>query len=498
MERPKRTMALIERLFAPRDIAGIVFFRITLGLVLALQPVYMLAKGQVDYFYVWPRVFFPHPGFGWLPAASDTVVYWSIGIMLVSGLLIAVGCFYRLAALAYSLSWGYLFFLESTTYHNQHYLIFLLAVLFFIVPSHRACSVDALWRRSLRSQTVPAWAYWILRFQIAMPFIFGGLIKLQPDWLAGRPGVYIWLSGVAARPWYGVLDPEMMSLVIAYGGVFVDLLAVPLLLYRRTRVVGYLMTLGFHIANISIMGGTPLHLWMFPWLMIPGGTIFFEPDWPKRAWGRIRGRNTGGQAPATGFGASSFGSSSDTSLKFWQPALIPILGLYVLIQLVLPLRHYAYPGPVIWNGEGSFYAWNMILALKFGTARIEVTDPSTGETFNHNPETILSPYQALVMSKRPDMMWTYARILSESYERRGRPGVEIRFVTQTSLNGRPYQRYLDPELDLLQVPTLRDLQAHILPLKYPLPPLAEAVRDAAAFGYGTRNRSSEGITSPDS
>ena len=70
------------------------------------------------------------------------------------------------------------------------------AWLLTIMPLGAAFSVDA-WRAGKReSATVPIWTIWLLRFQIGVPYFFGGIAKLNPDWLAGEPRGSNWQSGV--------------------------------------------------------------------------------------------------------------------------------------------------------------------------------------------------------------------------------------------------------------------------------------------------------------
>ena len=56
------------------------------------------------------------------------------------------------------------------------------------LPLNRAVSFDAaLASRDSRRQPSPAWALWLVRFHIALPYFFGGVAKLNADWLAGEP-----------------------------------------------------------------------------------------------------------------------------------------------------------------------------------------------------------------------------------------------------------------------------------------------------------------------
>jgi vitamin K-dependent gamma-carboxylase len=79
------------------------------------------------------------------------------------------------------LSYAYFFLLDEVWYVNHTYLICLFCFLMIFVPAHRALSIDAWVRPSLRSNTAPAWSLWLLRFQIGVVYFFAGLAKFSPD-----------------------------------------------------------------------------------------------------------------------------------------------------------------------------------------------------------------------------------------------------------------------------------------------------------------------------
>ena len=69
----------------------------------------------------------------------------------------------------------------------------------------------------------------------------------------------------------------------SYGGLLLDLLAVPLLLWRRTRLLTFVALILFHINNAYMFS-----IGIFPWLMIAATTIYFDPAWPKLVWSNMK------------------------------------------------------------------------------------------------------------------------------------------------------------------------------------------------------------------
>ena len=64
----------------------------------------------------------------------------------------------------------------------------------------------------------------------------------------------------------------------------------------------------------------------------------------------------------------SFGNRVSEALTHRQRLTVGLLGLYEVFQLLFPLRHYLYPGPVSWTEEVHYLAWQMKLRAKEGLA----------------------------------------------------------------------------------------------------------------------------------
>jgi hypothetical protein len=60
----------------------------------------------------------------------------------------------------------------------------------------------------------------------------------------------------------------------------------------------------------------------------------------------------------------------------------------------------------------------------------------------------LTPLQEKMMAQDPAMIRLFARHLAADLERRGQPGAQIYAMAYASLNGRPSQLLIDPNVDL--------------------------------------------------
>ena len=139
------------------------------------------------------------------------------------------------------------------------------------------------------------------------------------------------------------------------------------------------------------------------------------------------------------------------------------LGSAALFLLVFPGRHLLYPGAVSWTERGYRLSWRVMLNEKTGLVDYRIVEPATGKVWRAHPAEVLTPLQHQHMRTQPDMIRDYALHLHAEFLKEGKD-TEVYADAWASLNGRPSQRLLRPELDLTQ--ELGDLRAQqwILPL----------------------------------
>lgn len=275
------------RFFAPVDIASLIYFRIAFGTVMLWEVWRYFSHGWVKRYYIDPTFYFTYYGFGWVRPWPGDGMYLHFVALGALAICILLGLWYRISATLFFVGFTYVFLLDRTNYLNHFYLISLISLLMIVLPAHRAFSLDASRHPEIRSETAPAWALWVLRVQIGIPYFYGGLAKLNGDWLRGEP-MRTWLAQNADFPIIGsLLTEEWMVYLFSYGGLLLDLLIVPILLWPRTRVLGYGVALMFHLLNASLF-----RIGIFPWFMIAATALFFRPDWPRligQWWSLIKG-----------------------------------------------------------------------------------------------------------------------------------------------------------------------------------------------------------------
>jgi hypothetical protein len=429
------------------DGASLAVFRIIFGGIMLWEVLRYFSNGWIERYYITPTFHFTYPFFDFIKPWPGNGMYIHFAIMGVLALLIASGLFYRLASFLFFLAFTYVFLLDKTYYLNHFYLIVLFSFLLTIIPAHRVFSLD---RRLFRLEgvlVVPRWSLLLLRAQVFIVYFYAGLAKLNPDWLQGEP-MRTWLAERIDIPVIGqAFTSEWVVPLFAYGGLLFDLGIGFLLSWHRTRVVGFILAGAFHLLNSQLF-----QIGIFPFLMFGATLIFAEPGWPRKAmeiirrlFGRVTAHAQSPLRPPSTSHAITFADIRSNAV------VLAFIHVYLLTQLLIPLRHLLYPGEVSWTEEGHRFAWHMKLRDKAGVLRIHVTDPYTNQTWEISPARDLSERQIEEMSTRPDMVLQYVHYLAEQLSAGGRARPIIRVDQQVSLNGRSYQSLIDPIVNLAEI-----------------------------------------------
>jgi vitamin K-dependent gamma-carboxylase len=477
---------LCVRLLKPVDISFLILFRVVFGAIMLWEVYRYYTYGWISRYYIQPAVYFSYYGFSWVKPWPGQGMYIHFFILGLLAACILLGFFYRIAAMLFFLGFTYIFLLDQTRYLNHFYLVSLISFLLIFLPAHHGLSVDALIRPQLRSDTAPTWTLWLLRAQVGMAYFFGGIAKLNSDWFRGEP-MRTWLRPLTKLPSFGPLfEKEWVVYNFVFGGLLLDLLVVPLLLWRRTRPYAFLAAILFNLLNAMIF-----QIGIFPWFMLGATLIFFPPDLMRRiiraivrAFASPDATQDSTPAPATGNPVTLKTDSAPDKvtnvapcgeLSWRQKTVAGVLITYLAIQIILPIRHYAYPGNVSWTEEGHNFSWHMKLRAKKADALFTLTHPASGQTWTIDPKEQLEPRQVAKMSTHPDMILQFGHYLAEQKRREGYENVEVRVRVMASLNGRKPQLLIDPNADLAKE-RLSLLPARwILPLSEPLPPRGSAV-----------------------
>lgn len=447
----------LGKLFAPVDNATLVLFRLMFGGIMLWEVTRYFKYNWISRYWIEPRYNFSYWPFNFEPLPGDGmyVVWWLLGIL---ALCIFLGLFYRISSLLFFLLFSYTYLLEQARYLNHFYLVILVSFILIFLPANRSFALDALIFKKKNSQLTPAWSLWLARFLIGVPYFFGGIAKINPDWLRGYP-LKLWLSGDTDFPIIGqFFTEEWMTMFMSYSGLLLDLAVVPVLLFRKTRVWGFIIICLFHLMNAELFS-----IGIFPWFMIAATSLFFPPDWPRKTL-KWLGMKTGAMSTELTAGTKAWQPPSISN----QKVMLIGLAMFCGAQILLPFRHLLIPGNVHWTEEGHRYSWHMKLRSKSGTTIFYVRNKANGETIQVNTEGYIEGWQEEKMDGKPNMIWQFARYLKEEHALMGLD-VGVYVSAYASLNGRQYQEIINPETDLTEVPRpVFGAAPWVIPLTVPL------------------------------
>lgn len=444
----------MEFLFRPVNITSLVFFRIVFG-ILAFADV----VGVYTYYHLYKKVFaadgfhFHYLGFEWLNPLPEPFMSLFFFSLMVAAILIFLGKWYRFSTIWFAFGFTWLFLLEKTQYLNHGYLFCWLSFVMIFLPANRWFSLDAQKDPSIRTREIPFWSLAILPLLMGVVYFFGGIAKINPDWLQAMP-LKLWLEYKKDYWLIGsLISKEPVAWFMAYGGLILDLTAAFFLLGKKTRKFAFAAVVLFHFSNLLIF-----NIGIFPWLSVALTALFFPADFPLKIIEKFKNGNTAISRFITNRIILKFKTRPvDQNAQLWQgqprwkPVIVTVLIIITVVHVALPLRHHLFTGDVAWTEEGHRYAWRMMLRAKRGHGTFIVEDRNSGETVEVDPNDYLTRRQNRNIYTHPDMIWEFAQFLKKEYEAKGwYPRVYADIYCR--LNGSNYFRYVDKEVDLAAEP----------------------------------------------
>ncbi|CAH2075573.1 unnamed protein product, partial [Iphiclides podalirius] len=423
---------------------------------------------------------------------------------------IALGHKFRASSAIFTTCFWYLLLIEKSYWNNHSYLFGLVAFLLTFTRANCCWSVDAIRNRSVASQTVPYWNYFILKYQFFILYFMAGLKKGTAEWLTGY-SVRNLSEHWVFEPFKLFLTVPQIDYLIVHWFVFAfDLTVAIWMMWSRTRHPAMVFCALFHLMNSRLF-----RIGMFPWVCLATMPLFYPFDWPKRVSMHLNGIYLKCKKGTCKF-FHKF-KKSETNVKTTKESLslpeddeikaiekedeqtnetyLPKKvdtctnsnekiegkvndGLYVFTQAFLPFSHFITKGYNNWTDGLYGYSWDMMVhTWDVHSVVVKVVD-------NDGPsELFVDPYHFTPngrWTRHGDMVHQYARCLKENLLKtrqmnNGIIGASSRNISVyvdvwSSLNGRFTQRMFDPKVDLLNVSW-----SPFAPVSYLMPLLDEAL-----------------------
>ncbi len=387
-----------------------------------------------------PSFTFSFIDFEWLQPLPGSGMYFYYGLMGLCGLAVMIGFRYRTSMILFALLWTGSYLMQKSAYNNHYYLVCLLSWLMVFLPAAKDYSIYAL-KTGQRSNQMPFWVLILIIGQVWIVFTYATVAKLYPDWLDGRV-IALFMEGKKNYPIIGPwLQNELLQKVIIWGGIVFDALIIPGLLWKRTRYVAFILSIGFHLFNSVVF-----QIGIFPFMSIAFAFLFFSPKTLREKFGPLLALFDKRFNMKLGTGSQN--SSEHQSQSTWVPVLIIT---YLLIQMLLPLRHYLIQDSVLWTEEGHRMSWRMMLRARKGITSFYVMEPGTGVKSVYPVRGLITQKQLKMLSSHPDFIWQMAQKIKAIEATKGRE-VAVYARSRVSVNGRDYAPFIDPDVNLAAEP----------------------------------------------
>lgn len=411
--------------FKAIDNSPLIVFRIFFGFLVACESFGAILTGWVKHVLIDPQVTFSFIGFEWLKPLPGFGMYFYFIAMGVFGLAIMLGYRYRIAIISYTILWAGAYFMQKTAYNNHYYLLLLISFLMIFLPSNSYASLDVRQNRIKEENTMPYWISLLFIIQVAIVYVFASIAKFYPDWLDGTFTRNLLADSTNVIALKKLFLQKWFYLFIAYMGIIFDLLIVPLLLFKKTRMLALLASLTFHLFNAIF-----LEIGIFPFFALTFVLFFYEPETIRSVFLRKK---------------TSIETENGHSNYYGKKIVYFLIIPYLIIQLLLPLRHHFIEGDVLWTEEGHRLSWRMMLRERNGFIHIRIKDLKTGEESLYDYRKNLTDKQIQNLATKPDFIWQYCQYITKEFKGKD---IAIFINCKNSINRKEYKTLIDPKFDM--------------------------------------------------
>lgn len=423
------------------------FFRIAFGILMIFSTVRFIAMGWVNEFYIKPQYFFKYPYFDWVKNPGEIGIYILFAVLLLSSIFVTIGYKYRISIIAFLLSFLYIELIDITYYLNHYYFVSLVDFILVFLPADSCFSIDAI--KKGERKTIPNWTVLIIKFQVAIVYIFAGLAKLNNDWLIEAMPLAIWLPANSDIPLFGhLLTLKETAYIFSWFGAFYDLFIVYFLIKRKTRRIAYFFVIVFHLSTVILF-----NIGVFPYVMIVMTMIYFDKSFQKVVIDKLKS--------ILGYKASIKTTHSYRHSK--QSIVTASILIFTLLQIAIPLRFIFYDGDLFWKEEGYRFSWRVMLMEKTGTTFFSVVDNDTGKNRQIVNSDYLTKNQEIQMSTQPDLILQFVKIIEKDFANKGMKNIAIHSDSFVKLNDNYSKRYINELVDLTKITYEDNLNKWILP-----------------------------------
>ncbi len=405
----------MQYFFQKKEILPLVFFRILFGFLgFSEVLIYYYKYNYFHDYYINPSFHFKYWGFEWVPNISPGIFPYILILLCLSYVFIAFGFLYIFSSILSFILFAWIFFMESSSFLNHWYFYLLIHFLMIFFNANQKYSIDTYFKISKKSNSTYAYTYFMIQFQIFIAVFYSGIVKLNSDWLSGNTieTLYDFFKANDLMQLYKKMGGIYTEKIIAYGTIVMEIAFPWLLFYKKSRWIAFIVLSLFLLQNAYI-----LHIGTFPYISIVCLSMFFV---------EISGKK-----------------NTKNTINFRNKIIGYLLGLYIIFQLVFPLKIFLYKD-YVWQGYSKTnFSWNMFLGIPTGHISYLACDRKD------NYIKIDPLNYGVTMAQKKKMIYNtqhitqFGKFLCHKY-----PDKKIFVNSFLSVNHRSLQPYFKPNVDL--------------------------------------------------
>jgi hypothetical protein len=406
-------------------------YRILFGMFMTYNIYRYFRIGLVENMFVLPRINFSYDGFHWLKPMPEYYMYVLLTVLLICGVLMTTGIWFKWACRVFALGYLYLFLLDKSLYNNHIYLFILVAILLSFTDADKVYSPGA---KKYPNLLVPRWQQFILQAQIIIVYFYGGIAKLTYDWVFNAEPVRSLVQLLSHdQILNSIFNNEAGIQFINFGGLALDLGAPFLLWYKPFRKWSVWIFVMFNFTNSRLFQD----IGIFPFVMLANLLLFYDAA----------------ELPFIRKGIKiNVKQSSATLIPSSTPAPKYFLMGYFIFQLLFPFRGHFLPNPLDWTTIGNRFSWRM---------KVDTRSAEKMEFYIYSPDfqgpvpvevqTFINDVQIRHLAMDPRSIRDFAKFLENealAYQTKEpviKANIDVRY------NGRAAVRFVNPELNLADV-----------------------------------------------
>lgn len=405
-------------------------FRLVFGLFMVYEMVDYIQIDLVRNAFILPKVTLGYIEFiKPLPEPVLDVMLWS---MLACAVLMALGLLFKPACFVFGTFYGYFVLLDKGIFNNHLYLFVLLGFMFGLTHADRFFSLRNFWdKQKMVDLRVPRWELFIFQLIFAIVYFYGGLAKINPDWLFRMEPMRSMVTEFPAdHPMAFFLKHDFQIPFLTYGGLLFDLLVPLLLWYKPTRIWALFPVLFFHLSNANIFAD----IGIFPFAMVFATILFFPVE----------------EIP---FLKKMVAQKSKSPALLSSPGWVTkSLVVFFVFQLLFPFRGLFLPNPVNWTMVANRFSWRMKCQSKFvDEFKYTIQEGPTGEPIPVEINKFINPMQINIAAGDAIAAADVAKMLAVEGRRRGMKDPVVKANIRVRWNGYPPANTVNPAVDLSKV-----------------------------------------------